>query len=178
MKILKRILIGIAALVAIVLITALFVSKSYNVGREVTINKPVPEVFAYVKQLKNQDYYSKWVMTDPNMKKDFRGTDATVGFIYAWDGNDDAGQGEQEIRRIEENKRVDMEIRFEKPMEGIAQSYITTEAVGNNQTKVRMAFSSKIPYPMNIMCLFIDNMLGKDMETSLNNLKSQLEKNK
>jgi uncharacterized protein YndB with AHSA1/START domain len=176
MKILKKILIGIAALVAIVLITALFVKKSYSVEREITINKPVPEVFAYVKQIKNQDYYSKWVMTDPNMKKTFKGTDATAGFVYAWDGNDDAGKGEQEIKKIEENKRIDMEIRFEKPMEGVAQSYMTTEAAGANQTKVKMAFSSKIPYPMNIMCLFIDNMLGKDMETSLGNLKTILEK--
>lgn len=176
MKILKKILLGIAALVVIVLITALFVKKSYNVEREITINKPVPEVFAYIKQIKNQDHYNKWVMTDPSMKKEFKGTDATVGFIYAWDGNKDAGKGEQEIKKIDENKRIDMEIRFEKPMEGISQSYMTTEAVAENQTKVKMAFSSKIPYPMNIMCLFIDNMLGKDMETTLGNLKTILEK--
>ncbi len=176
MKILKKILLGIAALVVIVLITALFVKKSYNVEREITINKPVPEVFAYIKQIKNQDHYNKWVMTDPSMKKEFKGTDATVGFIYAWDGNKDAGKGEQEIKKIDENKRIDMEIRFEKPMEGISQSYMTTEAVAENQTKVKMAFSSKVPYPMNIMCLFIDNMLGKDMETTLGNLKTILEK--
>lgn len=176
MKILKKVLLGIAALVVIVLITALFVKKSYNVEREITINKPVPEVFAYIKQIKNQDHYNKWVMTDPSMKKEFKGTDATVGFIYAWDGNKDAGKGEQEIKKIDENKRIDMEIRFEKPMEGISQSYMTTEAVAENQTKVKMAFSSKVPYPMNIMCLFIDNMLGKDMETTLGNLKTILEK--
>ncbi len=176
MKILKKILFVIGVLVVLVLVVALFVKKTYHVEREITINKPVPQVFTYIKQIKNQDFYSKWVMTDPNMKKEFKGTDATVGFIYAWDGNKDAGKGEQEIKKIEENKRIDMEIRFEKPMEGIAKSYTTTEAVGNNQTKVKMAFSSKVPYPMNIMCLFIDNILGKDMETSLSNLKIIVEK--
>lgn len=36
-------------------------------------------------------------MTDPNMRKNFKGTDGTVGFCYAWDGNKKAGKGEQEI---------------------------------------------------------------------------------
>ena len=176
MKILKKVLLGIAALVVLVLIAALFVKKSYNVEREITINKPVPEVFAYVKQIKNQDYYSKWVMIDPNMKKTFKGTDATAGFIYAWDGNKDAGKGEQEIKKIEENKRIDTEVRFEKPMESVAQFYMTTEVVNAGQTKVKWGFSSKVPYPMNIMTLFMEGMLGKDMETGLGNLKSILEK--
>jgi hypothetical protein len=34
----------------------------------------------------------------------------------------------------------------------------------------------KSNYPMNVMNIFIDNMLGKDMETSLANLKRVMEK--
>jgi len=85
MKIIKRILIGIGCLIALLLIVALFIKNDYSVEREITINKPRQEVFDYVKLLKNQDHYSKWVMTDPGMKKDFTGTDGTVGFVYAWD---------------------------------------------------------------------------------------------
>ena len=40
MKILKRILIIIIVIIAIPLLTALFVSRDYEVVREVTINKP------------------------------------------------------------------------------------------------------------------------------------------
>ncbi len=87
MNILIKILIVIGALVALLLIAALFIKKEYNIVREITITKPKTEVFSYIKHLKNQDNYSKWVRMDPNMKKDFRGTDGTVGFIYAWDGN-------------------------------------------------------------------------------------------
>src|SRR5688572_10445584 len=120
MKIVKKILLVIAILIAIPLIIALFVKKEYKVEREVTINKPKREVFDYVKYLKNQDNYSKWVRMDPNMKKDFRGTDGTVGFVYAWDGNKDAGKGEQKIKNITEGERVDVEVRFEKPFEAVA----------------------------------------------------------
>ncbi len=35
----------------------------------------------------------------------------------------------------------------------------------------------KSKYPMNLMNLFIDKMLGKDLTTSLSNLKNILENN-
>ncbi|PWT70498.1 MAG: hypothetical protein C5B59_20510 [Bacteroidetes bacterium] len=52
-------------------------------------------------------------MMDPNLKKAFSGIDGARGFIYAWTGNKRAGRGEQEIKRINENNRIDMEVRFE-----------------------------------------------------------------
>ena len=174
MNILIKILIVIGALVALLLIAALFIKKEYNILREITINKPKTEVFGYVKHLKNQDNYSKWVRMDPNMKKDFRGTDGTVGFIYAWDGNKKAGKGEQEIKKIAEGERVDVEVRFEKPFEGIATAPIITEAISANETKVKWAMNGKSKYPLNFMNLFMDDMLGKDLETSLTTLKAFL----
>jgi hypothetical protein len=105
MKIVKIILLVVAILIAIPLIVALFVKKEYVVEREVTINKPKEAVFDYVKYLKNQDNYSKWVRMDPNIKKDFRGTDGTVGFVYAWNGNEKAGKGEQEIKNITQGEK-------------------------------------------------------------------------
>lgn len=176
MKLLKKILLVILIIIAIPLIIALFVNNEYAVQREVVINAPKQQVFDYVRHLKNQDNYSVWVRTDPNMKKDFRGTDGTVGFVYAWNGNDEAGAGEQEIKNIVERERVDVEVRFERPMEGIAQAPITTETVSENQTKVTWGMKGKSAYPMNFVNIFIDGMLGKDIETSLAMLKGNLEK--
>jgi uncharacterized protein YndB with AHSA1/START domain len=176
MKILKRILLVVVIIIAIPFIIALFVKREYTVEREITINKPKGEVFDYVKYLKNQEQYSKWVMQDPNMKKELRGTDGTPGFVYAWDSEmQSAGKGEQEIKNITEGERVDIEVRFEKPFEGIATTPIVTEAVSENQTKVKWGMNGKNKYPMNFMNLFIDNMLGKDLESSLATLKNNLE---
>ncbi|SUJ28353.1 Uncharacterised protein [Sphingobacterium spiritivorum] len=69
MKILKKILLAILALVVILLIAALFLKKDYAVKREIVINKPREVVFEYIKYIKNQNYYSKWATMDPNMKK-------------------------------------------------------------------------------------------------------------
>jgi hypothetical protein len=179
MKILKRILIVIVAIVALALIIALFIKKEYAVEREVIINKPKTEVFEFVKLLKNQDSFSVWANKDPNMKKEYKGTDGTVGFVSAWDSqNKDVGKGEQEIKKITEGQRIDFELRFIEPFEANDNAYMTTESVNENQTKVKWGFNGKMNYPMNLMllCMNMDEMLGKDLQDGLNNLKTTLEK--
>ena len=172
----KLTLISIVGIIGLLLFVALLVKKQYTIEREITINKPKNEVFSYLKQLKNQEKYSKWVMADPEMKKEYRGTDGTVGFVYAWNGNQQAGQGEQEIKQITEGERLDLEIRFIRPFAGVAQTPFITEAITENQTKVKWGMTGGNPYPFNIMHLFMDSLLGKDLETSLANLKGILEK--
>jgi hypothetical protein len=177
MNILLIILASIVALVVLILVLALFTKKGYSIQREVIINKPKEEVFFYLKHLRNQDMFSKWVMTDPFMDKKYTGVDGTVGFIYAWEGNKQAGKGEQEIKNIIEGERLDIEVRFVKPFEAIAQTPFTTEAISPNQTKVIWFMISEMKYPMNIIMLFMnmDTALGKDMDISLGNLKTILE---
>lgn len=176
MKLLKKIGLVILVLVAIPLIIALFVNKEYAIERSVVINKPVADVFNYVRLLRNQDYYSKWVMTDPNMKKYYRGTDGTTGFVYGWNGNKQAGEGEEEIKELVENEKVNIEVRFKRPMESVAYTPIYTKAVDSSKTEVKWGISGKSNYPMNFMNLFMDGLLGQDVETSLNTLKGILEK--
>jgi hypothetical protein len=179
MKILKIILIVVVIIVVALLIVALFTKKQYAVEREITINKPKQEVFNYIKYLKNQDNYSRWATIDPNMKKEYTGTDATAGFMYTWDSkNKDAGKGEQTIKKITEGERIDFALHFIKPFEGRADAYMTTEALSENQTKVKWGFNSEMKYPMNLMLVFMnmEDMVGKDLQTGLVNLKGVLEK--
>lgn len=179
MKILKKILILFAVFIVLLLVLGLFSRKSYSVEREITINKPKQEVFDFVKFIKNQNTFNKWVLLDPKMRKDYRGTDGTVGFVYAWDSdNKDVGKGEQQITKIVEGERIDFEIRFEKPFASTAPAYMITESISQNQTKVKWGFSGTMAYPMNIMLLFvnIEDMLGKDLDTGLQNLKGILDK--
>lgn len=176
MKVVKIILIGIVSVIALVLIAALFVSKEFHVEKEITINKPVSEVFGYAKLLKNQEQYNIWVMADPHMKKQFKGDDGTAGFVYTWDGNDQAGQGEQTITKVVDNERLETALHFIRPFEGNSETYLTTASSGAAQTKVVWGMKGKSVYPMNITNLFTDAMLGKDVYKSLENLKSILEK--
>lgn len=175
MKILKIILIVIAVIIAIPLVAALFMDKGYAIEREITITRPEAVVFDYVKHIRNQDKYSVWNMKDPNMKQEAKGTDGTVGFVNYWNGNDDVGEGEQEITAIKEGERIDMELRFKRPWESTGKAYMTTEPVNGNNTKVKWGMYGESSYPMNFMNFMLDDMLGKDLEAGLQNMKKNLE---
>ena len=179
MKILKRILIALAIIIAIPLIIALFVKKDYAVERQITIGKPKQQVFDYIKFIKNQDNYSVWAKKDPAMKKKYKGTDGTAGFVSAWESeNKEVGKGEQEIVKITDGERLDVKLRFKIPFEAQDDAYMITESTGENQTKVKWGFTGTMPYPFNLMCLFfdMDKEVGKDLEGGLANLKGILEK--
>ena len=178
MKTIKRILIVLGIIILIPLVLALFVSNEYYVERSVEINRPKEHVYGYISHLKNHDNFSVWSKMDPAMKKEFRGEDATVGFVSAWDSQDEnVGTGEQEIKKLNDGSGIETELRFIKPFEARAQANMFTETSGNGKTKVTWNFRSKMPYPMNIMLLFMnmDEMLGKDLQQGLNNLKMTLE---
>jgi hypothetical protein len=174
---LQIILISIAALIIFVLIIAAIMPKNNTLTSEITINRSKNEVFNFVKHLKNQERYSKWVMKDPHVKLVYTGIDGTVGFKAAWSSeNKNVGVGEQEITSIKEGQGYDVEIRFEKPFKGTNYASTTTQAISENQTKVVTVFSGKTPFPMNIMAPIFLKMLQKDMDQNSATLKMVLEK--
>jgi len=178
MKIVKTIVIILVILIAIPLIVALFIKKDYTVQREITINKPNAQVFDYIRYLKNQENYSVWAMKDPEMKKEYKGTDGTVGFVSAWDSKvKEVGKGEQEILKITEGERIDTKLRFKVPFEAEEDAYMTTNMIDSSSTKVTWGFNGTFAYPMNIMHLFMDmdKMIGKDLNDGLVKLKTVLE---
>lgn len=176
---LVRILIIVVLIIILLFIIGLFSKKEYSFERETSIKRSKPEVFDYIKLLKNQDNFSKWASMDPAMKKEYIGIDGVRGFKWAWDSEKkDVGKGVQEIVKITEGERVDWRLHFIKPFDGYADTYMTVDAVTPSETKVRWGFHSSMKYPMNIMLLFMDmdNMIGDDLAIGLNNLKEILEK--
>lgn len=178
MKIVKWILIVIVTLIAIPLITALFVRKDYHTERKVVIEQPVEMVFDYAKLLKNQDNFSVWAKMDPDMQKTYTGTDGEVGFVSAWEStNPDVGRGEQKIVDMVENERIDYELIFLEPWESVNDAYLIFNRLDKNETEMTWGLKGRMPYPFNLMYLFMDfdTMLGKDLTDGLNNLKDILE---
>jgi len=176
-KILKISAIIIGLFIALILVLAFTVDTEFDMERSVVIDRPSEEVFDYVKYLRNQYNYSVWGAMDPDMKQEFRGTDGTVGFVSAWEGNEDAGAGEQEIVGMVDGERIEYELRFFEPFESTSNSFMSTESISENQTRVTWGMYGTFPRPMNIMLLFFDleEAIGSDYETGLNNLKVILE---
>ncbi|MBL7763068.1 MAG: SRPBCC family protein [Chitinophagaceae bacterium] len=177
MSIINTILLVLACILLVLLIVAALVKKDFRLEKQVVINKPKQQVYNYMKMIRNQEHYSVWVMKDPNIKLVYTGTDGTVGFKSAWESNDkNVGIGEQEIIKLSEGESMDVEIRFQKPF--VATNYAHNEltAISDVQTKLVQAFTGSSKYPMNIMNLFMDSLVGKAMQQNLENLKDNIEK--
>lgn len=176
MQIVIIILLVLAGIIALLLLMALVMKKDHYVRREIIINAPRQKVFDYLKLLKNQDEFNKGAMAGPDRKREYKGTDGTVGFVYSWSGNKEAGEGEKEIKHIVEGKKIEAEIRFVKPMSATSQIIMEMESVSDNQTKVFWSNAGTLKYPVNIFIPLLEKKLPKDMDSSLLNLKNILEK--
>ena len=167
----------VLAIILLILILTIMAPKTYNVSRSITINKPIAEVFDYLKYIKNQDHWSPWKKKDPHMKQEFTGTDGEIGFVSKWEGNKEVGTGEQEIISITENKSINSQLRFFKPWKSQSDAYLSVTEVDANSTTVVWGFSGVNKPPSNIFFLFfnMDKTVGKDFEEGLDDLKRILE---
>lgn len=176
MNILIIILLILAGIIALMFFIGLFTKREHYVRREIIINAPLQKVFDYAKLLKNQDEWNKNAKGDPNKKEEFKGTDGNVGFIIAFSGNKNVGEGQKEIMNIIQGKRIETEIRFVKPMSFTSSLRMDTESLSDNQTKVILGHEGTLKYPKNIMILLFEKMFAKQMDISLSNLKKVLER--
>ncbi len=167
----------IGGIIALIIILAVIAPKNYDVSRSTTIARPRSEVFNYLRSLKNQSEWSPWEKKDPDMKKQFEGTDGEVGAISKWQGNKDVGEGEQEIIRIVDGEALETKLRFFKPWKSESDAYIRTTDSEDGGTLVTWGFAGKNKFPFSIMMLFMnmDKSVGKDFEEGLGMLKTRLE---
>lgn len=167
----------IGAIVLLFILLALIAPKHYEVKRSIIINKPLPEVFDYLKYIRNQDHWSPWKKKDPEMKQESIGTDGEIGFISKWEGNKEVGTGEQEIMNIVQNDRVEARLRFFKPWKSESDAVTKVEDARDGKTKVTWGFSGTNKVPANIFMMLynVDKHVGKDFEEGLASLKDILE---
>ena len=154
---------------------AFIMPSDFTYEVDTTINKSKKEVFDYLKFLKNQNDWSVWILNATDMKHEFKGTDGTEGFIYAWEGKK-SGKGAQELIKITDGERIDTELRFEKPFKTTNKGYFITTAVDPNKTKVVWGMTGKSPRPFNVISVLMKGALMKDFHQGLANVKKNLEK--
>lgn len=164
----------ILALIVLILIAGLFVSKDMNYEKGININAPINKVWQNVSSLAAMDKWSPWDEKDPNMEKKLTGTDGTVGARQAWVSEiKDVGEGSQTITKIQEPNLLETRLEFIKPFKSTAEAYVKLNEL-NDTTNATWGFKSQMPYPMNLMKLFMnfDQKMDKDFGAGLTKLKS------
>ena len=90
---LKFILIGLAAILAIFLLVAALQPADFRIARTATIAAPASAVFEQINDFHKWNDWSPWAKLDPNAKNTFDGPPAGVGAGFAWAGNHQVGEG-------------------------------------------------------------------------------------
>lgn len=157
-------------------ILGLLLPRRFTITRDVLVQRPAREVFDFMKLLKNQERYSTYAQADPNMKIEYRGTDGEVGAIVAWDSKDrNVGKSEQEIKAVEDGKRIEIEIRFTEPFQSVDPLVTEIEPLGPAETRIRNTYRGKIRYPYNLLVWWVMAKVRENMQTSLEKAKAVLE---
>lgn len=158
-----------------ILILMFSLGNEYHFEKTVYVNSPVEKVWPHVNSMTSMNAWSPFLKLDPNMKQQYSGTSGEVGDTYYWSGNDEAGEGEERIAKLEHLHRTDVDLHFIRPFESKATSSIILEPKGNG-TQVTWTLDTHMDYPSNLMKLFMDGQMDEFYGDGLQSLKQLAEK--
>jgi hypothetical protein len=164
----------ILIIIAILLIIPLFISKEMNYEKSISVNAPIDKVWDQVSTLTAMDNWSPWKERDPNMHQTLTGTDGEPGAKQSWVSKEkNVGEGSQTIVAVDKPNKLNTKLEFIKPFKSQADAYVKLSEDGS-ETTATWGFESSLPYPMNIMKLFMnfEANMDKDFGSGLNKLKA------
>lgn len=178
MKILKVLGIIIVILAVIIVVGGMFLPKTYSVSRTTLINAPDSVIYKNIADFNEFLKWNPWAKMEPTAKTTISGPIAQANHLYEWEGKE-TGSGQMKIKQVELNKMVDIELKFIKPFESLADTKfeIAPDGIGN---KVTWTMSGEQNLISKWMCVFVsmDKMIGKDFEDGLKYLKEKSETGK
>lgn len=169
----KKILLALVVLIAALLGYATTKPDSFRVERSTSIKAPSEKIFPYIDDFHRWTAWSPYEKMDLAMKRTLSGAPNGKGAAYEWEGNNQVGQGRMEILESTPSSKIRIQLTFIKPMEGHDIAEFMLEPQGNS-TKVTWAMQGPMPFVAKVMSIFcsMDQMIGKDFETGLANLKT------
>ena len=176
-EIIAIIVVVLAIVIAIVLILAATKPNTFSVQRATTVKAPPERIFPLINDFHQWGSWSPYENKDPAMKRSYSGAADGKGAVYGWEGNKNVGSGRMEILDTSEPSKIVIKLDFFKPFEGHNTAEFTMLPQGD-ATNLTWLMRGPAPFMSKVMQVFInlDNMIGKDFEIGLANLKRLTEK--
>lgn len=173
---LKKILLVLAALLAILIIVILNQPDEFSLSRSALMAAPPARVFEHVNDFHKWEEWSPWADLDPDSKVTFEGAESGQGAIFKWSGNHEVGEGSQEIIESKPGELVKIKLVFIKPFAGTSDTEFNFQQAGEG-TRVTWTMSGKNDFIGKCISLIMDceTMLGPQFEKGLANLKAKVE---
>lgn len=178
---LVKILIGVALLLVVFAVVVATRPSAYHVERKLTVAAPADAVFGVLNDL--HQFSGVFVLfgdplekRDPNMQKTFAGPASGVGQSFSWSGKE-AGEGSLTIEESVPSQKVGIKLVFVKPMASTAKCALTV-AGSPSGSDVTWTMDGDHNFVGKAFRMFVnmDNMLGADIEKSLAELKTVVER--
>jgi polyketide cyclase/dehydrase/lipid transport protein len=162
----------IILLLAVVLGIAASKPNEFTVRRSTRIRATPDGIFPQINDFHNWAAWSPWEKLDPTMTKTYGGAPSGRGAVYDWEGNSKVGKGRMEITDASAPRNVVIKLDFERPFRANNVSEFTLEPQGDS-TDVTWTMRGASPFITKLMGVFMnmDNMIGRDFDTGLGNLK-------
>jgi hypothetical protein len=173
MPLVKKILLGFAALVIVFVVAVGLQPAEFRVVRSATIAALPAEVFAQVNDFHNWEEWSPWTKLDPASKVTFDGPRTGPGAVFSWSGNDKVGEGRMTVTESHPHELIRIKLDFKRPFESSCIAEYTFKPEGN-QTVVTWSMSGEKNFLSKVFCLFMDmdKMVGGDFEKGLAQMKA------
>jgi uncharacterized protein YndB with AHSA1/START domain len=167
----------LAVAIAAILILAAAKPNTLRVQRSITVKAPADRIFPLINDFHQWKTWSPYENKDPAMKRTYGGAETGKGAVYAWDGNNNVGSGRMEILEAATPSKIVIKLDFFKPFEGHNTAEFTMLPQGD-ATEISWVMQGPAVFMSKVMQVFInlDNMIGKDFEVGLANLKTLTEK--
>jgi hypothetical protein len=173
---LRKILIGIAAVVVLFVIVVMTRPAALHVERSIAIAAPPSIAFDQVNDFHAWATWSPWEKLDPQLKRSYEGAPAGPGSIYAWTGNDKVGEGRMTIEKSDKPSLVVIRLEFIKPFAATNTATFTFDRAPEG-TKVTWAMDGTNNFMAKAASLFMDmdKMIGDDFDRGLTAMKTVAE---
>jgi uncharacterized protein YndB with AHSA1/START domain len=167
----KKILLGLVAVIAIILMVAAFKSPDFRVERSRTISAPPEALFGWFNNPKKFDEFNPWLKLDPSAKTEYTGPEAGVGAVASWVG-DKTGKGKATITESKPNELIRLRMDWIEPMEGVSTVDYTFKTEGGKST-VTWAMYGKSNFVGRLFSIFVscESMCGPEFEKGLADLE-------
>lgn len=177
LEILAIIAVILAIAIAVILILAATKPDTIRVQRATSIKAPAEKIFPLINDFHQWGTWSPYENKDPGMKRIYSGAESGKGAVYAWDGNNNVGSGRMEILDTAVPSKIVIKLDFFKPFEGHNTAEFTMLPQGD-ATNLTWVMHGPARFMSKVMQVFmnLDNMIGRDFEAGLANLKKITEK--
>jgi hypothetical protein len=173
---LKKILLGIVAVVAILALVIYLQPSEFLVERTASFQASDSVVYSQINDFRNWDAWSPWAKLDPNMTVTYDGPAYGTGSQYMWEGNDDVGSGKMMILGSIPHSYIEIQLDFYKPIASTNKTIFTITG-DSTQSSVTWSMSGQNNFMAKAFDLFfnMDKMIGADFEKGLASLKQVVE---